>query len=425
MVEEAAEVLRTGIEASERHGMRLGSPEARRGYGTRQAALYREMVGLELRRQRPAAALEWLDCSRDPDPALRARAGQWWKRTDLPATLVWYASLSDRIGIWVLEPSGLTYREVSMSRDSVDATIGAFVTALRDGARTTDVDRLSSDLHTLIVAPIADLLKADRPLVVVPDGQLWTVPFAALRDPNTKRYLIQDRPVVSALSAARFFDRYREDPLRDSPLRALVVALPSALETTLGNVRALPNAGREGQDVAALYGPEATVLADATATPAAVLQALSNVEVFHYGGHAVANSQAPDFSRLVLADGAELGKGQVVFVHELARRSFNSLSLVVLAACQTAAGPISDSEGVASLARPFLVGGASSVVATYWDVDDRHSRSLMSTFHREYLTRRNAADSLRAAQLRAISASTAAERSPASWAAFAAFGRVN
>lgn len=422
MLENAADVLRTGIEASERHGLRLASPEARRGYRTRQTALYREMVGLELRRERPAAALEWLDRSRDPDPSLRSRAGQWWKRTDVPATLVSYASMSDRLGIWVLGGSGLTYREVAIGRDAVEAAVGAFATALRDGDQTAELNRLSSVLHRLLITPIADLLQRNRPVVVVPDGPLGAVPFAALHDGVTKRYLIQDHTVVSALSAARYFYRDRGAPARTSPLRALVVALPSALETTLGNVPALPNAGREAQDVSALYGPRATVLADAKATPAAVLQALSTVDVFHYGGHAVANSRAPDFSRLVLADGAERGKGQVVFVHDLTRRSFDNLSLVVLAACRTAAGPISDSEGVASLARPFLVGGASSVVATYWDVDDRHSRSLMAQFHREYLSRRDAAEALRAAQLRAISAPTESERSPTMWAAFAAFG---
>jgi CHAT domain-containing protein len=59
--------------------------------------------------------------------------------------------------------------------------------------------------------------------------------------------------------------------------------------------------------------------------------------------------------------------------------------LVVLAACRTAAGVVSRSEGALSLARPFLAAGVPNVIASLWDVDDALSRRFFVALHRALL----------------------------------------
>jgi CHAT domain-containing protein len=59
-----------------------------------------------------------------------------------------------------------------------------------------------------------------------------------------------------------------------------------------------------------------------------------------------------------------------------------SAKLVVLSACNTGAGPSFGQEGIANLARAFLIAGASSVVTTLWSVGDTGSSGLMTEFYR-------------------------------------------
>ena len=55
---------------------------------------------------------------------------------------------------------------------------------------------------------------------------------------------------------------------------------------------------------------------------------------------------------------------------------------MVLSACETGAGKARGGEGVFSLQRAFHIGGASSVVASLWQVNDESARRLVMSFYR-------------------------------------------
>ena len=54
--------------------------------------------------------------------------------------------------------------------------------------------------------------------------------------------------------------------------------------------------------------------------------------------------------------------------------------LVVLNACQTAAGIWMEGEGTMSIARDFMYAGAQSVLQTLWNVDDKSSMQISLFF---------------------------------------------
>jgi CHAT domain-containing protein len=71
-------------------------------------------------------------------------------------------------------------------------------------------------------------------------------------------------------------------------------------------------------------------------------------------------------------------------------------SVVVLSACETAAGPTIGQEGVLNLARAFLLAGARSVVTTYWTVSDDTSAALVKEFYTHFAAGEDVAQSLAA-----------------------------
>jgi CHAT domain-containing protein len=74
--------------------------------------------------------------------------------------------------------------------------------------------------------------------------------------------------------------------------------------------------------------------------------------------------------------------------------------LVVLSACQTGLGKEIKGEGLVGLTRGFMYAGATRVVVSLWNVNDRATADLMTTFYRKMLREnQRPAAALRAAQV--------------------------
>ena len=119
---------------------------------------------------------------------------------------------------------------------------------------------------------------------------------------------------------------------------------------------------------------------------------------------------------LLLAPDEVSKNSGALLAHEIYGRNFENTRLVVLGACNTARSRISPGEGVLGLARPFLAGGVSQVLATLWEVDDKTSPAIFEVFHRRLRLGDSPAQALRAAQLALLGSPRPKLRAPAAWA---------
>lgn len=98
---------------------------------------------------------------------------------------------------------------------------------------------------------------------------------------------------------------------------------------------------------------------------------------------------------LALAGANEVGRGGnsseqedgILLAEEARALHLRETSLVVLSACQTALGGVSDGEGIYGLQRAFQEAGAGAVLATLWSVHDKATKAFMTTFYDFYLNR--------------------------------------
>jgi CHAT domain-containing protein/tetratricopeptide (TPR) repeat protein len=88
--------------------------------------------------------------------------------------------------------------------------------------------------------------------------------------------------------------------------------------------------------------------------------------------------------------------------------------LVVLSACETAAGAMHIGEGIYGLQRAFLIAGVHAVMMSLWSIDDHAAFSFMKIFYEEYLRDLDADAALRATQRALISDGIL----PCDWGAF-------
>jgi CHAT domain-containing protein/tetratricopeptide (TPR) repeat protein len=269
-------------------------------------------------------------------------------------------------------------------------------------------------LNEMLIGPArrAGALDGVRRLIVVPDGDLTYLPFAALRDSVAKRWLAESYAITTLPSAAALIAlRARKDDPVSSTDRASVFA---------PRTQALPATQVEANEVGETL-QDAVVLRDRRATESAVERALARDAVVHLATHAELNPHNPMFSRIELASGSgnhEAADGQLD-LHEIMAFRIRS-RLVFLSGCETALGTgamggFVAGEDYATLARAFHYAGAREVVATLWRVEDRGAAEFASRFYRHY-PGVGAAEALKRAQ-RAMMANRRYQ-SPYYWAGY-------
>jgi CHAT domain-containing protein len=413
--------LRAGIDKLESQQAGLNDEALRISYFDEAWTLFQDMVSLQVAARNPAAAFEFAERSRARS-LLAATQGASASRTrsladiqrQLPPSLavVYYSTLPDRLLIWTITSSNSQLFE----RPIDERELARLITQQRETIRDRRERPANDRLYKLLIDPVAPSLSPSAVVVLVPDGPLQQLPFATLRHPATRRFLIEDHALMVTPSASFFVDARAAAVSRATgPFSsALLIGNP-----TTGNARALPGAEAEVETASRFYARR-EVLVGTTATKDRFLKMAPDFDVVHFGGHALANPEFPLFSRLVFADDAE-GE-QSLFAHEIAKVRFPRTRVVVLAACSTAAGTVSRGEGVVSVARPFLAGGVPLVVASQWDVDDRATEQLTMAFHRELAKTRDPIHALQSAQLAMLRSGDPVQMLPESWGAFIAVG---
>lgn len=121
-------------------------------------------------------------------------------------------------------------------------------------------------------------------------------------------------------------------------------------------------------------------IAHEDATDGEVVAALATSGAFHFAGHAVADPQRPENSRLEVA--GEVG----VDVARLSAVKLSGHPLVTLSACETAAVGRALPEEAIGIPLALLQSGASAVVATMWPVIDSPAVAyLFARFYTSWL----------------------------------------
>ena len=380
---------------------------------------------------------------------------------DHRALLLEYALGEEKSFLWAVTPTSLTAYELP-PRAKIEEVARRWYEALRvhpetdDGAKAAAMARQAAgELSEMLLRP-AEALFHGQPLLIVKDGALHYLPFAALPVPSSlgeaKRVpMIAQHEIVMLPSASALAVLRRElagrpaapktlavfaDPVfrpqaavADSETAAISTHRGPILDTREGELdpRRLPRLGfsrREAEAIAVLV-PEAQrfkATGFAASRAAVTSGELANYRLVHFATHGLINSHRPELSSLVLSLFNERGEPQNGFLrlHDIYNLKLQA-DLVVLSACQTALGEEIRGEGLVGLTRGFMYAGAARVVASLWSVDDRATSVLMERFYRHMITGRlSPAAALRQAQIEM--SRQARWKDPYYWAAFSLQG---
>lgn len=401
---EAEHALRDGLEITLAQSASLTSTVARADLRTARWDLLRSLAGILLDRGEPWEAYRLVEQLRDETTRARGSAGR--PGAGHGGLSISYVDVGDHVQAWAVHADGRTDFVTAPAAD-----LERVVERLRDAlARGAAIEADAMELFDRLLAPVRLRLVDGQPLVICADGPLARLPFAVLQDRATRRRVYEVAPVLmspTCLASA--------EPARRAARDRVLVAGDPAPASSSGRTR-LPRARAEASEVAALYR-DAEIVLGPQATKAALLEALPAARLFHFAGHAVAHPTRPALSHLVVAP-SEADANGVLFASDISGLRLHT-DLVVLAACDTAAGAPRHGAGVLGLADAFLSAGADRVVATQWPVPDGDAATFFVELHRRLLLASTAEDALRQTQQWAA----ARGMSPAMWAAPIAVGR--
>jgi CHAT domain-containing protein/Tfp pilus assembly protein PilF len=366
---------------------------------------------------------------------------------DEDTSLVTYSLGDSRSFVWLVSRSGLSTFELP-GRSTIEAAAGDLERALERGRRRSaavDIERAAERLSNVILGPLAGRLTSRR-LLIVPDGALHRIPFAALsepcdceRQPLLAQHEIVSIPSASALAALRLARAGRTPAphtvavladavfdAADSRVRPGAAPAPAAVKPAVSGqdleerkLRRLPHAQEEAESIMALVPPGESFEAlgfdvnlDLARDPR-----LGQYRILHFATHGILGD-LPELSGLVLSLVDEHGRPRDGFLRAIEIYNLDlPVDLVVLSACQTAKGGKLRGEGVGSLTRAFLYAGAERVVVSLWSVSDKPTAALMASFYKGMLRQGlPPAAALRAAQLSV--AGRNGWESPYYWAGF-------
>lgn len=268
-------------------------------------------------------------------------------------------------------------------------------------------------------------------LIVIPDGSLHLVPFAAFVD--SAGYVLKSH-TIDVSPSSTVFDllnkRVHQDQIAAMPYIG-VAAWTQATDNRNPIVRAisgpqrsqlvpLPDSRTEVESIAKDLPQPSTILLGADATEGHFKSLnLNSTEVVHLALHGYTDLDYPDRSALIFAPDASGADDGLLQVREI-RNLHLKAKLVTLSACNTGVGPVG-APGIVNLVNAFIEAGADSVVSTLWEVEDHTTERLMADFYGQLAEHKRKVDALRNAQLEMMNQGL----TPYFWASFQIVGEPN
>ena len=304
----------------------------------------------------------------------------------------------------------LHHHSQAVSQEQLEKAIIQLRQYITEPDRTTEVRRLSAQIYNWLLQPsIADLaIQQPQTLVFVLDGLLQTIPMSVLYD--GEQYLLE-KYAIALTPGLRFLNP-------QTNLNSLsVVAGGISRSHQVQNLSFAPLINVPSE--IATVGQPDNVLLDNQFTPNNLIDLLdrTSASVVHLATHGQFRANPQQTFLLMWQKLLTIDEFSSM-IQSRRQLHLKPIELLVLSACDTAAG---DRRAALGLAGVAVRSGARSTLGTLWQVNDESTAELMKRFY-HHLPDRNKAEALRLAQLELWQRKDKDWQVPAFWSAYVTIG---
>jgi CHAT domain-containing protein len=316
--------------------------------------------------------------------------------------------------VFVITATAFNYRQIGdplLLQKDVEAWLNLLKTT-GNGRKFNGRD-LGRRLYEQLIKPIQLLSPGKKEWVIIPDGDLYSLPFESLPSGNDGTTLLETTTISYQLST-----RFIVNPLTPAASNEgteKVLAFAPFTGNLNGNAQpeftALDQLPASGVEIAGLPGQSYT---GGSATKTAFLAEVNKYPVVHLATHAFADAANPAASFIAFYPEKKNMTEDRLYLEEIYGLNLDATRLVIISACETGKGQLVNNEGVISLARAFAYAGCASTVNSLWKADDNATSVILKQFHvylREGYTKSKALQQAKIDYLK----SDALYKSPAYW----------
>ena len=291
-------------------------------------------------------------------------------------------------------------------------------------------------LYASLVKPFGELPSS---LIIVPDGQLHSLPFEPLlmESPDSEvisaiganfwkgnrrveqgaDYLLYEHSIQYAHSATLLFTKNSDV----SAAKSIAVFAPEySDQDSFQHYLLTPLTGSVDHAYRLADMLDGKAFIGREATEKVFFQKVEKYRVLHLALHGFANQNDPLLASL--AFNSEENHDGMVNAAKLYGLPPLHAELVSLLSCETGSGPYAKGEGILSLARAFRYAGANSVVMSLWQADVVPGIQIMENFFQYLDQGLDKSSALQQAKLDWLAHAGMLEVSPARWANFVIVG---
>lgn len=322
----------------------------------------------------------------------------------------------------------ITHNEVKYIESEIDTLFNSNALILKNtGAFNPSFDKYTAALYYMyqhLIQPVENYF-AGKKLIIIPDEEIEWLPFEAFlrnmpedgkRDYSGLDYLINQYAFSCGQSTSLLYgsDQKFSDKIELFSFSPFYGISENRMNTLAGALAEL-------KKVHTLF--QGTSFTDDKATKENFMEALKKPAVFHLAMHSMSDSMNSRYSYMQFSEKGDNDESGRLFNYEISLARIKS-PMVVLSACNSGTGTLYSGEGLMSIARSFILAGASSVVKTIWEVNDESSSEIISKFY-YYLSKGERKDeALRQAKLDYLQNASPAFAHPYYWAAYEVLGNT-
>jgi CHAT domain-containing protein/tetratricopeptide (TPR) repeat protein len=328
---------------------------------------------------------------------------------DVQAAVIYPIILSDRLEVILSIPhQPLRHYATPLTSDRVEATLKQLYSSLSPGYPQDENLKLSEQVYNWLIKPAKTALEDNsiKTLIFVPDGFFRNLPMAVLYD--GKQYIIEEYNIAISPGLQLF-----PQGLKREKLSVLAVGLTEARQ----GFKSLPGVAGEIEEIKSMIDSEVLLNGKFTRESFKTEIDRKPFSIVHLATHGQFSSNPDETFLLAWSDRISIKDFDLLFQNRKLGL-VEPIDLLVMSACQTAAG---DNRATLGLAGFALRSGARSTIASLWSVNDESTAKLMREFYHQLTTSPvSKAEALRQAQLKLLQ--NPLHKHPYFWASFVLVG---
>ncbi len=300
-----------------------------------------------------------------------------------------YYLTDDSLYIFTITKKGLNINTVP--NEGLAKDIKSVVVMMKD--KYSNISSYNESAHQLYQKLIPEHIQNNhiKHLIIVPDKEIGTLPFAALPTQEASDTFDTDYPFLIKKFSTNYLYSYgsyqqlQQDTRQYPDSNKLAVIAP--IKYNFKNWKPLEETENQANILKQMYGKSIKILKSKVATKETATAILEQgYETIQLSTHAKHD-----------------GNGKIIFRDDsLTQNEIDKLNVkvnrLILAACQTAEGKQNSGEGILSLGWNFAYKGVPSITMTQWSVNEKTTMDIMTDYHKALRNKTPADQALQKAQ---------------------------